>query len=76
MLYADFDSILKPVDEHFREKMNQMKTGKAPYTDKINTHASSECCAVSTFSYKDVIAPLKMCNGRDCVDKFVEYIED
>ena len=25
MLYADFESILKPVDEQYREKMNQMK---------------------------------------------------
>ena len=26
MLYADFKSILKPVDEHHMTKMNQMKT--------------------------------------------------
>ena len=25
MLYADFGSILKPVDEQYRKKMNQMK---------------------------------------------------
>ena len=44
MLYADFESILKPDDEHYREKMNKMKTevkGKAPYTEKINTHVPS-----------------------------------
>ena len=42
--YADFESILKPVDEGYRDKMNTMKTerkGKAPYTEKINTHAPS-----------------------------------
>ena len=40
MLYADFESILKPVDERYREKMNTVKAErkfKAPYTEKINT---------------------------------------
>ena len=44
MLYADFESILKPVDEKYREKMNQMKIerkDKKPYTEKINTYVSS-----------------------------------
>ena len=37
ILYTDFDSILKPVDEKYREKMNQMKTerkGKPSFTEK------------------------------------------
>ena len=37
ILCADFESIAKPVDERYREKMNRMKTerkGKAPYTEK------------------------------------------
>ena len=36
MLYADSESILKPVDERYKEKMNRMKTGrigKASYTE-------------------------------------------
>ena len=44
MLHVDFGSILKSVDERYRDKMNIMKTerkGKEPYTEKINTHASS-----------------------------------
>ena len=44
MLYADFESILKPVDERYRDRMNTMKTdrkAKAPYTEKINTHVPS-----------------------------------
>ena len=28
MLYADFESILKPVDERYKEKMNRMKAGR------------------------------------------------
>ena len=27
MLYADFESILKPVDERYRDRMNTMKAG-------------------------------------------------
>ena len=41
VLYADFESMLKPVDEKYKEKMNQRKAkrkGKIPYTEKINAH--------------------------------------
>ena len=44
MLYADIESILKPVDEQFKDKMNTMKAerkGKTSYTEKINTHVPS-----------------------------------
>ena len=44
MLYADFERILKPVDERYRDKMNRMKAGrkgKASYTEKINKHVQS-----------------------------------
>ena len=45
MLDVDFESILKPIDEKYIEKINKMKTeqkGKTPCTEKINTHARSE----------------------------------
>ena len=79
MLYADFESILKPVKERYRDKMNTMKTerkGKASYTEKINTYVPSGWCVHSTFVYGDVPDPLKMYRGKDCVEKFVEYIEE
>ena len=45
LLYADFESILKLVNERYREKMNTMKAkkkgkkkGKTSYTEKINKH--------------------------------------
>ena len=53
MLYADFESILKLVDERYREKTNRMKTGrkgKASYTGKINTHVPSGWCVRCTFT--------------------------
>ena len=62
MLYADFESILKPVDKQYREKMKKMKAekkGKTLYTEKINTHVPSGWCVHSTFAYGDVPDPLK-----------------
>ena len=67
MLYADFESILKPVDERYRNKMNTMKTdrkGKASYTEIINTHVPSGWCVHSTFAYGEVPDPLKMYRGK------------
>ena len=79
MLYADFGSILKPLDERYRDRMNTMKTerkSKTSYTEKTNTHVPSGWCVHSTFAYEDVPDPLKMYWGKDCVEKFVEYIEE
>ena len=79
MLYADFESISKPVDERYRVRMNTMKTerkGKVPYPEKINTHVPSGWCVHSTFAHGDVADPLKIYRGKDCMEKFVEYIEE
>ena len=79
MLYTDFESILKPVDERYRDRMNTVKAGskgKVSYTEKINTHVPSRWCVHSTFAYGDVADPLKMYRGKDCVENFVEYIEE
>ena len=61
MLYADFERILKPVDERYRDKMNTMKAGrkgKVSYTEKINTNVPSGWFVHSTFSYGDVPNPI------------------
>ena len=79
ILYADFESIAKPVYEWYKEKVNRMKTGrkvKAPYTEKISKHVPSGWCVHSTFAYGDVPNPLKMYRGKDCVEKFVENIKE
>ena len=58
MLDADFESILKPVDEKYIEKINQMKIeqkGKTPCTEKINTHVPSEFCVQNTLAYEDIL---------------------
>ena len=75
MLYTDFGSILKPVNEWYRDKMNRMKAerkGKASYMEMINTHIPSGWCVHSTFAYGDVPNLLKMYQGKDCVEKLVE----
>ena len=77
MLHVDFESILKSVDERYKNKVNRMKAGrkgKASYTEKINTHLPSGWCVHNSFAYGDVSDPLKM--YRDCVERFVEYIEE
>ena len=79
MLYADFESILKPVDERYKEKMNRTwagRKGKASYTEKINTDVPSEWCVHSNFAYGDVPNLLKMYRVKDCVERFVEYIQE
>ena len=54
MLYADFESILKPVDEIHKDNMNIIKAekkGKTSYAEKINTHVPSGWCVHSTFAH-------------------------
>ena len=63
MVYGDFESILKPVNEQYRDKMNTLKAerkGKTAYMEKINIHVPPGWCLHSTFSYGDVTDPLKM----------------
>lgn len=62
MLYAEFESILKLVNEQYREKMNKMNTerrGKKPNTEQINPLVPSGWFARRTFANGDVSDPLK-----------------
>ena len=79
MLYTDFESILKPVDEQYKDKMNTMKAGrkgKAPYTEKINTYIPSGWCVHNTIIHGGVPDPLKMYWGKDFVENFAEHVEE
>ena len=63
MLYADFQKILKAVNERYRDKMNTMKAegkGNTRYTEKINTHVPSRWFVHSTFVYGHVPDRLKI----------------
>ena len=79
VLYADFESMLKPVDEKYREKMNQKKAerkGKIPYTEKINAHVRPGWCVRNKFVHGDVLDPMKVYCDKHYVDKFIEHIEE
>ena len=65
MLYADFESILKPVDDK----------RKASQTEKVNVHIPSGWCVLSKFAYGDVPDPMTAYRGEDCVEKFVDHLE-
>ena len=56
--------------------MKAEKKGKAPYTEQINTHVLLGWCVHSTFAYGDVPDPLKIYQGKDCLEKLVEYVEE
>ena len=79
ILYADFESIVHPVDEKYREKMNKMKTerkGKSPYTEKINAPVPSGWCVPNTITCGDIPDPSGMYPFKYCLGKFKEHIED
>ena len=53
MLYADFESILKPLDDQCRWNMNQLNTErkcKTPYREKFSTHIPSGWSLHGTFA--------------------------
>ena len=53
----------------------QIKTegkGNSRYTETLNTHKLSRLCVDNTFTYEDVFDPLKMKNGKGCVEKLVQ----
>lgn len=55
--------------------MKTGRKGKAPYPEKISKHLLSGWCIQSTFSYGDILDPLKIYRGKDYVGKFVEQIK-
>ena len=67
MMYADFKSILKPVQ-------GAMNDPNVSSTRVINVHEPSGWCVYSTFSYGTVNNPLTQYRGKDCVKKFCEHV--
>ena len=67
IMYADFESILEPI-----QGPNPEPTG--PYTSKVTKHSPSGWCVYSKFAYGEVNDPLKHHRGKDCLEKFCDYI--
>ena len=61
IMYADFESILEPMENNSK--------------GLVNKHVPSDFCVYSKFAYGDVPDPLKAYRGKDCVKRFVDYIE-
>ena len=69
-MYADFESIPMPM----QGSSPSAPDPNQPYTTNVNQHISSGWCVYSKFAYGDVKDPLTIYRGKDCVEKFCEYI--
>ena len=68
MMYADFEAILVPIQ-------GPNPDPSEAYTTKVNQHIPSGWCVYSKFAYRKVDDPLKLYRGKDCVEKFCDYIK-
>ena len=68
MLYVDFEAILEPIQGPSQDP-------EESYTSKVNQHIPSGWCIYSKFAYGDVGDPLKLYRGKDCIEKFCDYIK-
>ena len=68
IMYMDFESILEPIESPNPDP-NQ------PYSQHVNQHVSSGWYVYSKFAYGEVKDPLKIYRGKDCVEKFCDYIK-
>ena len=68
MMYADFEAILEPVQGPSPDPINS-------YTKEVNRHIPSGWCVYSKLAYGEVKGPLKLYRGKDCVEKYCDYIK-
>ena len=71
IMYADFESILEPMDPVEPGSPNPSQ----PYTNEVNQHTPSGWCVYSKFAYGDVDNPLTTYRGKDCIETFCNYIK-
>ena len=69
IMYADFESILEPMDPV------KLGSPSQPYTKEVNQHTPSGWCVYSKFAYGDVDNPLRTYRGKDCIETFCNYIK-
>ena len=67
IMFADFESILEPI-----QGPNSAPTGS--YTSEVTKHSPSGWCVYSKFAYEEAKDPLKLYRGKDCLEKFCDYI--
>ena len=71
IMYADFESILEPMDPVELGSPNPSQ----PYTNEVNHHMPSGWCVYSKFAYGDVNDPLRTYRDKDCIETFCNYIK-
>ena len=69
IMYADFESILEPMDHRSSDPTK-------PYTNEVNQHTPSGWCVYSKFAYGEVVTPLRIYRGKDCIGTFCNYIKE
>ena len=67
MMYADFESILEPIQ-------GASNNPNVSSTRGVDIHTPSGWCIYSKFAYGKVTNPLTQYRGSDCVKKFCEHI--
>ena len=67
MIYADFESILNPIEDG--------PEPKGLFTKIINHHIPSGFCFYSKFAYGEVKGPLMIYQGKDCMSTFCKLIK-
>ena len=67
MMYADFESILEPIQ-------GASNNPNVSSTRGVNIHTPSGWCIYSKFSHGKVTNPLTQYRDSDCVEKFCEHI--
>ena len=71
IMYADFESILEPMDPVEPGSPNPSQ----PYTNEVNQQMPSGWCVYSKFAYGEVVTPLRTYRGKDCIETFCNYIK-
>ena len=67
-MYADFESILEPIQGAGNNPMISPTRG-------VNNHVPSGWCVRGEFAYNGKVEnPLKLYRGKDCVKKFCEHV--
>ena len=69
IMYADFESILEPMDPV------ELGFPSQPYTNEVNQHTPSGWCVYSKFAYGDINNSLRLYRGKDCIETFCNYIK-
>ena len=67
MMYADFESILEPIQGASNDPNMSSTRG-------VNIHMPSGWCVYSKFAYGEVTNQLTQYRGPDCVKKFCKHI--